>query len=51
MNAIIVSDVHIGSRYFLYDNFERFLGNVSEVINDNYSFPSTTIKIPVSTTS
>jgi len=30
MNAIIVSDLHIGSRYFLYDDFERFLGNVSE---------------------
>ena len=30
MKAIIVSDLHIGSRYFLYDNFERFLGNVSE---------------------
>jgi len=29
-NAIIVSDLHIGSRYFLYDDFERFLGNVSE---------------------
>jgi UDP-2,3-diacylglucosamine pyrophosphatase LpxH len=30
MKAIIVSDLHIGSHYFLYDDFERFLGNVSE---------------------
>jgi len=30
MNAIIVSDLHIGSRYFLYQDFERFLGNISE---------------------
>jgi UDP-2,3-diacylglucosamine pyrophosphatase LpxH len=30
MNAIIVIDLHIGSHYFLYDDFERFLGNVSE---------------------
>ena len=30
MNAIIVSDLHIGSHHFLYDDFERFLGNVSE---------------------
>ena len=30
MNAIIISDLHIGSQYFLYDDFERFLGNVSE---------------------
>ena len=25
MNAIIVSDLHMGSRYFLYQDFERFL--------------------------
>ena len=30
MNAIIVSDLHIGSRYFLYQDFERFLENISE---------------------
>jgi len=30
MNAIIVSDLHIGSHHFLYDDFERFLRNVSE---------------------
>ncbi len=30
MNAIIVSDLHIGSRYFLYQEFGRFLGNISE---------------------
>jgi UDP-2,3-diacylglucosamine pyrophosphatase LpxH len=30
MNAIIVSDLHIGSKYFLYRNFECFLNNISE---------------------
>ena len=30
MNAIIVSDLHIGCRYFLYQDFERFLANFSE---------------------
>ena len=30
MNGIIVSDLHIGSQHFLYDDFERFIGNVSE---------------------
>ena len=30
MNAIIVSDLHIGSRYFLYQHFERFLENIPE---------------------
>jgi DNA polymerase II small subunit/DNA polymerase delta subunit B len=30
MNAIIVSDLHIGSRYFLYQAFERFLRNIPE---------------------
>jgi UDP-2,3-diacylglucosamine pyrophosphatase LpxH len=30
MNAIIVSDLHIGSRYFLYQDFERLLKNISE---------------------
>jgi UDP-2,3-diacylglucosamine pyrophosphatase LpxH len=30
MNAIIVSDLHIGSHHFLYHDFERFLGNVPE---------------------
>ena len=28
MNAVIVSDLHIGSRYFLCEEFERFLGNL-----------------------
>ena len=28
MNAIIVSDLHIGSPYFLYQGFERFLNNI-----------------------
>ncbi|MGD9384047.1 MAG: metallophosphoesterase [Desulfobacterales bacterium] len=30
INAIILSDLHIGPCYFLYDDFERFLWNVSE---------------------
>ena len=30
MNAIIVSDLHIGSRYFLHQDFERFLRSISE---------------------
>jgi UDP-2,3-diacylglucosamine pyrophosphatase LpxH len=30
MNAIIVSDLHIGSRYFSHRNFEQFLNNVPE---------------------
>jgi len=30
MNAIIVSDLHIGSRYFLHQYFERFLRSISE---------------------
>lgn len=30
MNAIIVSDLHIGSKYFLYRDFESFLNNISE---------------------
>ena len=28
MNAVIVSDLHIGSQHFLCQEFERFLGNV-----------------------
>lgn len=28
--AIIVSDLHIGSRFFLHECFERFLGNISK---------------------
>jgi UDP-2,3-diacylglucosamine pyrophosphatase LpxH len=28
MKAIIVSDLHIGSRYFLYQDFKRFLGSI-----------------------
>ena len=30
MNAIIVSDLHIGSKYFLYQDFECFLHNIPE---------------------
>ena len=30
MNAIIVSDLHIGSKYFLYQDFECFLNTISE---------------------
>ncbi|MCK4389100.1 MAG: metallophosphoesterase family protein [Desulfobacterales bacterium] len=30
MKSIIVSDLHIGSGYFLCQEFERFLGNISE---------------------
>ena len=30
MNAIIVSDLHIGSRHFLYQEFEHFLVNISK---------------------
>jgi UDP-2,3-diacylglucosamine pyrophosphatase LpxH len=30
MNAIIVSDLHIGSMYFLYRYFERFLAEIPE---------------------
>ena len=34
MNSIIVSDLHVGSRYFLYERFERFLKNLPE--NDEF---------------
>jgi len=30
MKAIIVSDLHIGSRYFLHENFMQFLNNIPE---------------------
>jgi UDP-2,3-diacylglucosamine pyrophosphatase LpxH len=30
MNAIVISDLHLGSRYFLYQNFEPFLKNIPE---------------------
>lgn len=30
MNAIIVSDLHIGSKYFLYEDFARFLNTISQ---------------------
>jgi hypothetical protein len=30
MKAIIVSDLHIGSRHLLHEDFEGFLGNISE---------------------
>jgi UDP-2,3-diacylglucosamine pyrophosphatase LpxH len=46
MSAIIVSDLHIGSRYFLYKLFESYIENISEdhelilngdIINNTYS--------------
>jgi len=46
MKAIIVSDLHIGSRYFLYQDFERFLRKLPEdhdlilngdIIDNSYS--------------
>ena len=30
MNAIVVSDLHIGSRFFLHHDFENFLNNIPE---------------------
>lgn len=30
MKAIIVSDLHIGSRYFLYENFRQFIKNIPQ---------------------
>jgi UDP-2,3-diacylglucosamine pyrophosphatase LpxH len=45
MKAIVVSDLHIGSRYFLRENFMQFLQNVpqdhefilnGDIINDSY---------------
>jgi UDP-2,3-diacylglucosamine pyrophosphatase LpxH len=30
MKAIVVSDLHIGSRYFLHDNFMQFLENIPQ---------------------
>jgi UDP-2,3-diacylglucosamine pyrophosphatase LpxH len=30
MNAIVVSDLHIGSRFFLHNGFESFLRNIPE---------------------
>jgi UDP-2,3-diacylglucosamine pyrophosphatase LpxH len=30
MKAIIVSDLHIGSRYFSHENFEQFLQNIPQ---------------------
>lgn len=30
MNAIIISDLHIGSRFFLYQDFELFLNNIPQ---------------------
>jgi UDP-2,3-diacylglucosamine pyrophosphatase LpxH len=30
MNSVIVSDLHIGSQYFLFQNFERFLINLPD---------------------
>ena len=32
MKAIVVSDLHIGSRYFLRENFMQFLENVPQDI-------------------
>ena len=45
MKAIIVSDLHIGSRYFLRENFKQFLQNIpqdnefilnGDIINNSY---------------
>ncbi|MEJ2727240.1 MAG: metallophosphoesterase [Deltaproteobacteria bacterium] len=33
MKAIVVSDLHIGSRYFLRQNFEQFLNNIPEGVD------------------
>jgi UDP-2,3-diacylglucosamine pyrophosphatase LpxH len=33
MKAIVVSDLHIGSRYFLRHNFEQFLNNIPEDVD------------------
>ena len=30
MNTIIISDLHIGSRFFLSQDFESFIGNLPE---------------------
>ena len=36
MNAIVVSDLHIGSRYFLFKEFEQFLNQkMEDVIRSN----------------
>ena len=32
MKAIIVSDLHIGSRYFLHENFMQFLNNIPQEV-------------------
>ena len=46
MNAVIMSDLHIGSRYFLCQEFERFLGQIpkdyelilnGDIINNPYA--------------
>jgi len=51
MNAIIVSDLHIGSRYFLCEDFERFLKNLPQdhelILNgDLIDDPHATLKPP-----
>jgi UDP-2,3-diacylglucosamine pyrophosphatase LpxH len=33
MKAIVISDLHIGSRYFLRQNFEQFLNNIPEDVD------------------
>ena len=33
MKAIVVSDLHIGSRYFLRHNFAQFLNNIPEDVD------------------
>ena len=38
MKAIVVSDLHISSRHFLYENFMQFLENIPQdyeiILND-----------------
>ena len=50
-NAIVVSDLHIGSRYFLYQDFRRFLANIPEdhelILNgDIIDNPYSELKLP-----
>ena len=51
MNAVIVSDLHIGSPYFLHKDFQRFLMNIPEdhefIMNgDIMDDPSGELKLP-----
>ena len=50
-NAIVVSDLHIGSQYFLYQDFGRFLANIPEdhelILNgDVIDNPYSQLKLP-----